>query len=171
MAVGRPARRRRRCGSHVGSANPAKVLAVLDAAMATYSVDQPSLLEVAAELRIRGIRMVRELIPHTDHRAEAPGESWLRWVCIEAALPLPTPQLWVTAERGERYRLDLAWSEHRAGCEYEGVEFHTGEALTKDRARYNALARAGWRMHAVTSPMIWRERRNLVADIRSMLAG
>ena len=151
--------------------DPAKVLAVLDAALATSRVARAGLAGVAGELRIRGIRLTRELIPHADHRAESPGESWLRWVCIEAALPSPTPQLCVVAGRGERYRLDLGWAERRAGCEYEGVEFHTGAALSKDRAKYNALARAGWQTHGVTSPMIWRDRRHLVADLRAMLAG
>ena len=77
----------------------------------------------------------------------------------------------MTTGAGRRYRLDLGWAEFRAGCEYDGVEFHTGDALTKDRARYNALARAGWQMQAVTHRMIWRDRRALVADIRSMING
>jgi hypothetical protein len=151
--------------------DPAKVLAVLDAALARSGMPPDDLADVAGELRIRGIKLVRELVPHADGRAESPGESWLRWVCIEAALPAPTPQLWVTTGAGGRYRLDLGWAEFRAGCEYDGVEFHTGDALTKDRARYNALARAGWQMQAVTHRMIWRDRRALVADIRSMING
>jgi hypothetical protein len=149
--------------------DPAKALAVLDAASAT-AVGPTELAEVAASLHIRGIRLVRELVPFADGRAESPGESWLRWVCIEAALPSPTPQLWVTTAPGRHYRLDLGWPESRAGCEYDGVEFHTGAALTKDRARYNALARAGWQTHGVTSTMIWRDRHKLVADLRAMLA-
>ena len=149
--------------------DPAKVLAVLDAASAT-AVAPTELTEVAASLHIRGIRLVRELIPFADGRAESPGESWLRWVCIEAALPSPTPQLWVTVGPDRHYRLDLGWPELRAGCEYDGVEFHTGAALTKDRDRYNALARAGWQTHGVTSPMIWRDRHKLVSDLRAMLS-
>jgi hypothetical protein len=150
-------------------ADPPKVLAVLDAALHRTSVDRADLELAAADLRIRGIGMVRELIPMADGRAESPGESWMRWVCIEAAFPRPTPQVWVTVRGGRRYRIDLGWEKLRVGCEYEGVEFHTKGALTRDRSKYNAVERSGWLMQGVTSPMIWQDRRILVAEIRSML--
>lgn len=149
--------------------NPAKSLAVLDAALRKTHVRQVELSAVAAELSIRGVRQVRVLIPLADGRAESPGESWLRWVCIEAGLPAPTPQIQVTTGQGLRYRVDLGWPELRVGCEYEGVQFHTGAALHQDRERYNELQRAGWLMLGVTHQMIWQRREHLVAQIRSML--
>lgn len=149
--------------------DPARVLAVLDRALARTAADRVDLARVADDLRIRGIALTRELIDLADGRAESPGESWLRWVCIEAGLPPATPQIWVRDEYGHRYRVDLGWEHLRVGCEYEGIEFHTGGALTRDRARYNALGRQRWLMHGVTHSMIWRQRRFLVADLRSLL--
>lgn len=148
---------------------PEKVLAVLDAALHRCPVEVDQLAEVATRLRIRGIRLVRELIPLADGRSESPGESWLRWVCLEAGFPAPTPQIWVILEGSVRRRIDLGWPELRVGCEDDGIEFHTGAALTRDRNRYNELQRAGWLLQGVTSSMIWSGRRKLVAQIRSML--
>ena len=149
--------------------DPAKVLAVLDSALFRTSIQKLELSCMADRLHIRQIGLVRELIPLADGRAESPGESWLRWVCIEGGLPTPEPQIWVVDEFGERYRVDLGWAERRVGCEYEGEEFHTKGALTKDRHKYNALGRQGWLMHGVTSPMIWTSRRRLVANVQSLL--
>lgn len=149
--------------------NPAKALAVLDAALHRTCVDRPRLTAVAGELPIRGIRQVRELISLADARSESPGESWLRWVCLESGLPRPTPQIWVTTAQGRRYRIDLGWPDLRVGCEYDGLQFHTGEALFDDRERNNELQRAGWLMLGVTSRMIWTHREHLVAQIRSMV--
>ena len=153
-----------------GEANPAKVLAVLDRALGRTPIQIPALVAVADDLHIRGIRLVRELLPHANGKAESPGESWLRWVFIEAGLPPVEPQIWETDEYGNRYRIDLGWKTRRVGCEYEGEEFHTKTALTKDRTKYNALTRQGWLMHGATSPMIWKTRRALVADVESLLA-
>jgi len=57
----------------------------------------------------------------------------------------------------------------RLGLEYDGVEFHTGKALTRDRARLNALTRAGWTIQSVTAPMLWGGRAQLVAELREDL--
>ncbi|MET3804812.1 hypothetical protein ABIB25_001808 [Nakamurella sp. UYEF19] len=149
--------------------DPARVLAVLDRSLFRTVLDQADLARVADDLRIRGISLTRELIGLADGRAESPGESWLRWVCHEAGFPPATPQIWITDDYGRRCRIDLGWEKLRVGCEYDGVEFHTGGALTRDRSRYNTLGRQQWLMHGVTHSMIWHQRRFLVADIRSLL--
>jgi hypothetical protein len=149
--------------------DPAKVLAVLDRALFKTGVDRLDLVCVADSLHIRGIGLTRELIPLADGRAESPGESWLRWVFIEAGLPTAEPQIWVTDVDGTRHRIDLGWRERRIGCEYEGEEHHTKDALTRDRTRYNTLGRQQWLMHGVTSPMIWITRRTLISNVQSLL--
>ena len=150
--------------------DPARMLAVLDRALNRTSVGRAELAQVAADLHIRQICLARELIPFADGRAESPGESWLRWVCLEAGFPAPTPQIRVRDEYGNALRIDLGWEDRRVGCEYEGVEFHTAGALTRDRSRYNTLGRLGWLMHGVTSPMIWQHRRALVAEVGTLLS-
>jgi very-short-patch-repair endonuclease len=63
------------------------------------------------------------------------------------------------------FRLDLAWPRIKVALEYDGVEFHTGRALTNDRARHNALAAQGWTVLSVTAPMLWSGRDALVQQI------
>ena len=149
--------------------HPAKMLAVLDAAVRYTRLTPADLLALASDLRIRHIRPVRSLSALADPGAESPGESWLRWACIDAGFPIPTTQITVLTPSGE-FRVDLGWPELRVGCEYEGVEFHTGKALHKDRTKYNALGRAGWLMVGATSHMIWHTRVRLVAEISHYLA-
>jgi len=83
--------------------------------------------------RHRGLVLLRELAPIADGRAESPGESVLRlrWLDLPS-MPPPVPQVPILDNRGrEIYRLDLGVEEVRYGAEYDGEQFHTGEA---DRA-------------------------------------
>lgn len=148
--------------------HPAKSLAVLDAAVRHTGATSADLLLLAARMSIRGVRLMRRLVPLTDPGAASPGESWLRWVCLDAGFPTPTTQIPVRTPVGE-FWVDLGWPEQKVGCEYDGIEFHTGAALTRDRQRYNALAGAGWLMLGVTGHMVWNERPRLVEDIARFL--
>ena len=101
------------------------------------------LAAVADESHLTRIGLVRTLVPLADPRAESPPESWLRWVCHDAGFPPPEPQFWVQCANERWFRLDLAWPRIKVALEYDGVEFHTGRALTNDRARHNALGGPG----------------------------
>ena len=146
-----------------------RALAVLDAALRSRAAARDEMREVADLSRINNIRRVRMLIDWADPRAESPRESWLRWLVLDARLPAPQPQHWVQTRSDQWYRLDLAWPEFKVACEYDGVEFHTGERLFADRARLNALTRMGWKIAFVTAPMLWSGRDALVADLTSWL--
>jgi hypothetical protein len=147
------------------AANPPRALAVLDAALRCRCTTRDALAKVADELRLTRIGTVRGLIALADPRAESPPESWLRWVCHDAGLPPPEPQFWVDCGDGKWFRLDLAWPGIKLGLEYDGVEFHTGRALTNDRARHNALTAQGWTVLSVTAPMLWSGREALVRQL------
>ena len=151
------------------STHPARGLAQLDAALRSGFVVPDRLSEMAACLHVDGISEVRRLVALADARAESPAESWLRWLCHDAALPRPVPQFWVRCADGAWYRLDLAWPTAKVALEYEGVEFHTGAALTRDRARLNALTAAGWTVLAVTAPMLTSGRTTLIHQITGEL--
>jgi len=148
-----------------GAANPPRALAVLDSALRSQCTTREWLAAVAGELHLTRIELVRKLTTLADPRAESPPESWLRWVCHDAGFPPPEPQFWVECENGAWFRLDLAWPEFRLGLEYDGVEFHTGRALTSDRARHNALTAQGWTVLSVTAPMLWDGRTRLVRQL------
>lgn len=145
--------------------NAPRLLAVLDAALRSQFTTVETLTAQAATLHVDGIGAVRSLITIADGRAESPPESWLRWVCHDAGFPRPEPQFWVRCAGGASFRLDLAWPGLKLGLEYDGVQFHTGAALTRDRSRSNALAAEGWTIVSVTAPMLWSGRDRLVAQI------
>ncbi len=146
-----------------------RALGLLDASLRSGSVTPERLAQQAVWLSINGIRRVRALIPFADGRAESPPESWLRWVFLDAGLPVPTPQLTVVSKQGLRYRLDLGWEEYQVGCEYDGVEFHTGAALSKDRRRLTDLAELGWVLAHATGAMVWQGRLRLAETVRQLL--
>jgi hypothetical protein len=101
--------------------------------------------------RRRGVVQARELVPLADPRSESPGESWVRMDVIDRRLPMPEIQWWVH-EGGRRvYRLDLAWPRLKVAVEYDGREFHEGEARqAHDRRRREWLRRRGWTIVVVT---------------------
>lgn len=115
---------------------------------------QLSRAELEAELsRFRGRRGVvqlREVLALADPRAESPGESWLRVCVIDAGLPVPEVQLWVSDDDGVAYRLDLGYSRLRIGLEFDGVEFHTSDdQRMHDEARRAWLKARGWEIIVV----------------------
>jgi hypothetical protein len=146
-----------------------QALAVLDAALASRSVLRAESLERFADtVTLRGIRQVRRVAGWADPLPESPRESWLRWVFLDAGLPAPTLQFWVRLP-GRRYRLDLAWPEYKVACEYDGTEFHTGDALYRDRRRLNDLLADHWLMCFATNQMVTADRPHLVGQVRDML--
>ena len=126
-------------------------LAVLDAALASGAVDTAGALACFADaVTLRGIRQVRDVADWADGRAESPRESWLRWLFLQAGFPPPM----------------LQW---RVGCEYDGVAFHTGEALWNDRARLNDVLGDGWLMTMVTNSMLTQGPAQVLGQVGGML--
>ena len=127
-------------------------------------------LELEAELQRhsgkRGCRQAAELVPLADPRAESPMESRTRLRCIDADLPLPTPQV-VVRFRGVERRLDLAWPQWRIGLEYDSTQWHTGiDAATRDNPRHNWLAEQGWQMFYATAAQVFRAPEQFTEPIR-----
>lgn len=93
----------------------------------------------------RGVVQLRELIEYADGRAESPRESWMRLALIDAGLPNPEPQVWISIDGEPTYRLDLAYRLARTAVEYDGVDFHsTVEQRVRDERRRRDLKRLGW---------------------------
>jgi hypothetical protein len=73
----------------------------------------------------------------------------LRWLDLPS-LPPPTPQVPVTVEGVEVYRIDLGVPELRYGCEYDGEQFHGPEDEAHDaRRRIDLRERFLWDVDAV----------------------
>ena len=149
--------------------NDFRALAVLDAALRSGRVSDSQLVAYLQGTGFRGSRRIRDLVPLASPLAESPPESWLRLSCLRAGLPPPVPQFEVVGADGRRYRLDLAWPEHQVAAEYDGVEFHTGAHLTRDRTKWNALHGVGWTIFAVTGRNFWNDRDRILALIQAAL--
>ncbi|MFF0150540.1 endonuclease domain-containing protein [Micromonospora sp. NPDC005203] len=147
-------------------------LPVLDAALRAGAVSQDDLLaEVSGHAALRGVRQARHLVPLADSRAECRQESQLRLILLDAGLPPPEPQLWVTDRHGGfRYRLDLAYRERRVGIEYDGLSHLDRERLRYDRERVNWLDAAGWRMRYFTDRDLYCRPQYISATIRAALS-
>ncbi|MFG1839336.1 endonuclease domain-containing protein [Micromonospora sp. NPDC049175] len=147
-------------------------LPVLDAALRSGVVSQDDLLaEVSVHAALRGVQQARNLVSLADGRAECRQESQLRLILLDAGLPPPEPQLWVTDRHGgRRYRLDLAYRERRVGIEYDGLSHLDRDRLRYDRERVNWLDAAGWRMRYFTDRDLYRRPQYISATIRAALS-
>lgn len=86
-------------------------------------------LRTAADLvrrfkRRRGVVQLRALIDLIEPRVESARESWVLLALIDAGMPEPEPQWWVSVDGVPTYRLDFAWPQRRVCLEYDGVEAH-----------------------------------------------
>jgi hypothetical protein len=95
--------------------------------------------------RRRGVVQLRGLVGLVDPRIESPREAWVLLAIVDAGLPAPEPQVWVTDEGVPRYRLDLAYRRLKVCVEYDGDEAHSTPAQREhDEERRRWLRANGW---------------------------
>lgn len=123
-----------------------RALATLDAALRTNTCTAAELDAAAAEQRgRRGIVAVRDLLPHTDARAESPMQSEMRLVFIDWAVPTPELQYEITDRSGQKWRVDFTWPQAKLAAEYDSIEWHANPAaFTHDRIKTARLQECGW---------------------------
>ena len=146
-------------------------LVVLDAAAARLG---PRALMAAYDRigRVRGIGDLARAIRLADGRSESPLESASRGVMIDARLPRPELQQWVTDDDGRSWRVDFLWRGHRVIGEADGwVKYETIEDLRAEKVREDALRRAGWTIVRWTSDELWSTPMLVIARIARALAG
>ncbi|HJQ04868.1 MAG TPA: type IV toxin-antitoxin system AbiEi family antitoxin domain-containing protein [Nocardioides sp.] len=130
-------------------------MAALDAFRRRFGLSRA---ELAGALRSRftgrrGVVQARNLVEHSDPRAESMRESWVRITIIDAGLPAPDLQVWVVDDGVPRYRLDLAYRRRKVAVEYDGEDGHlqTEEQIEDDEARRAWLRARGWVVIVVRS--------------------
>lgn len=121
-------------------------LAALDAFMRQHGVTREDMQRLLPRyFRRRGVLQLRQLIPLADARAESQPESWTRLEIVDAGLPRPELQYWVTVGGRPVFRLDLAYPHAKVAVEYDGREFHEGdEQRQADDRRRTWLRDRGW---------------------------
>jgi REase_MTES_1575 len=119
----------------------------------------------------RGIRQIRELIPHINALSESPPESWLRLLIVEGELPRPEAQISVLDDNGYEFaRMDLGYRRFKIGIEFDGIEFHeTADQRAHDAARDARLRRLGWAIVRVTGDRMRDHSDELLNEINKHL--
>jgi hypothetical protein len=126
--------------------NRRNAVAAVDALMRKFAITRAALEAELPRFRgRRGVIQLRAIIALADPASESPGESWLRTCVIDAGLPIPEVQVWVTENGVGVYRLDLAYSRLRVGMEFDGVDSHSSEEQRRhDEERRAWLRDRGW---------------------------
>jgi hypothetical protein len=92
----------------------------------------------------RGVVRARMSMQLATGKADSPPESMLRFLVVEAGLPIPAVQYEICTIDGRRlYVLDMAWPEVRIALEYDGYAAHEGRE-SSDRERDERMAGRGW---------------------------
>jgi hypothetical protein len=127
-------------------------LAALDAFLRLHGLKVADLRrEVLRHAGRRGVIQARELVALANALAESSGESWTRLEIIDRGLPWPELQFWVTHRGRPLFRIDLAYPRHKVAIEYDGRDFHEGDAFEEhDRKRREWLDAQGWTVIVVT---------------------
>jgi predicted transcriptional regulator of viral defense system len=99
-------------------------------------------------------------------------ESLTRVLLIESGIRPPTPQLTILSEaKGWIGRVDFAWPDARLVLECDGFEHHSSlDAFNRDRRRWSALTRAGWRVAVVTWHDVVSDPSYVVGLVSDLLA-
>lgn len=148
-------------------------LSALDAFMRSYGLTTEQLWnELKRYRRRRGVVQARELVLKATPLAESHMESWTRLAIVDANLPLPIPQYWVTEHGQEVWRLDLAYPKSKVAVEYDGELYHdySDEQRQRDELRREWLRQRGWTVIVVTKKGLTDEGRQVwLRELRSAL--
>lgn len=151
---------------------PEQALTALDALhrLGTFSVEEL----VKGIDRFKGMRWVttlRLVAPATDGRSQSGGETVIRWRWLTMDVFPPEPQVEVNAG-GRCAFIDVGHEPMRAGVEYDGAEWHQGEANeAHDAARRTWLDKdADWAIRALTKDDVYGRHERVEATIHEVLA-
>jgi len=111
-----------------------------------------SLRLYASELVGRGRPAAVKVADLVDPHAASVFETLTRLLLRGSGLSLPVSQYTIRSVDGEWIgRVDFAWPELKLVLECDGFEHHSSRvAFNRDRRRWNALTKAGWRVVVVT---------------------
>jgi very-short-patch-repair endonuclease len=98
-------------------------------------------------------------------------ESVLRWLILEAGLPLPELQHVITDASGAFLgRVDLAWPAAKVLVEFDGNVHRERRVFVSDVRRQNGLVLAGWTVLRFTSADVVGRPEWVIATICAALA-
>jgi very-short-patch-repair endonuclease len=120
-----------------------EALSIADSSLRMRSFQQPTLMELAAEVKGTGAPQARRVAAEASGEADNPFESVLRAISLDVAGLRLVPQV-VLAE-GPVLRPDLVDESLRLVVEAESFEWHGERSqLVRDCKRYTRLTLLGW---------------------------
>jgi very-short-patch-repair endonuclease len=149
---------------------PVVSVPLLDALVRRTGVRRVAVTGVAAcHPGARWVSRVGPALDLVDPGAESVRESQLRVVLVQAGLPRPRTQLVIRDADGRFVaRTDLAWEEYLVAAEYDGAHHDERAQLVRDRARLNAMRRAGWTVLVIDAAQFARPD-EVVDTVRAVL--
>jgi hypothetical protein len=144
---------------------PREALVLMDMSLFLQKTDHDALDRYVHFARgQQGITRMRWLVERAAP-AESPMESRLRWILLEAKLPVPEVQANLFDENGEFVgRADLYYPSHRLVIEYDGDNHR--DRIPSDDRRQNLLMRAGYKVLRFTAVDVYRRPAVVVALVR-----
>jgi hypothetical protein len=122
-----------------------------------------------------GIDAARRALALVDPASESVLESISRWQMHRHRLPMPQCGMPITGDDGRTYWADFVWWDLRIIGEADGaLKYDTRDDLIREKARQEALERAGWLVirwnwaEAVTDPRIMIRRIERAIERRRM---
>jgi very-short-patch-repair endonuclease len=122
----------------------------------------------------RGVARLRLLVDRLDPQtSKTRSELERRFLALCNRAKLPRPEVNATLHVGTMlYRPDFLWRDARLVIEADSRKFHdTFSAFDSDRRREQDLMREGWRVCRCTWAQVEHEPHDLIATIRTLLAG
>jgi very-short-patch-repair endonuclease len=155
------------------SASLEAAVCMADGYLRRHLTTQSSLRHYARSLAGRGRPAAVKVADLADARSASVFESVTRVLLVRARLPSPTTQYTVRDSDGRWIgRVDFAWPEFRLVLECDGFEHHSSrDAFNRDRRRWNALSRVGWRVAVVTWHDVISDPSYVVDLVAGYLAG
>ena len=122
--------------------------------------DPATLCEYVRVSHLDGVQRARRIAPLVRSRVDSPRESDVRWILMDAGLPVPEPNAPIIDEHGVRLaKGDLTYVEFKVIVEHDGwVHERDARQRQRDHLRRERLEAEGWRVIVITVADFANER-------------
>lgn len=136
-----------------------------DRLVAREAISPEQLLQAALAWEGHGRRAAIAAARLVRERSESVPETQSRLLVVLAGLPEPTCNHPYLVAGIERYRLDLAWVEHKVALEYDGRWHDEPEQRRKDEARRTEMRDAGWIIIVIRAEHLYDDPDGVVQQV------
>jgi hypothetical protein len=122
--------------------------------------DPTTLNEYVRRAHLDGVQRARRVAPLVRSRVDSPRESDVRWILMDAELPVPEPNAPIVDEHGVCLaKGDLTYVEYKVIVEHDGwVHERDARQRQRDHLRRERLEAEGWRVIVITVEDFKNER-------------